>query len=159
MHWAFPTWARFIFFWNLFMETCFCSFLIKIFFTICYACRLRNCGWCVIRTRVHWWMASNSQHALPPQSSLQESASSISPSYTQSKAQMKHPQRISWLVVAVSNATRIALQRYRLAEEERKKETTILTLDCFRLPLLKQLLHIAITTADWGRLYSCSMYF
>ena len=42
--------------WNLFMETCFCSFLIKrtcivLIFVMRYC--PHNCGWCVIRTRVH----------------------------------------------------------------------------------------------------------
>ena len=46
----------------------------------------------------------------------------VSSSYAQSKPQKDHLQRISWLLVAVSNATCIALWHYRLVEEERKKE-------------------------------------
>ena len=45
----------------------------------------------------------------------------------------------------------------RLFEEERRIERrtwTILIFDCFRFATLKQLLHIAIITADWGRLYN-----
>ena len=64
--------------------------------------------------------------------------------------QNAHPKKISWLLAVVSNATLIALQRYRLAEERR---WIILIFDHFRFATLKQLLHIAITTADCGRLY------
>ena len=35
----------------------------------------------------------------------------------------------------------------------KKKKKTVLTFDRFRFATLKWLLHIAITTADWGRLY------
>ena len=62
----------------------------------------------------------------------------VSPSYTQSKAQMNHPQRISWLLVAISNATCIAFMVLGwLKKEERKKERrwTILTSTFSGLPL------------------------
>ena len=68
-----PYMARFLF-RNLCMETCFCSFLIKNLLLVTRCCP-QNCGWCVIHARVHWRMASNSQYALPPQSSPQETAS------------------------------------------------------------------------------------
>ena len=38
-------------------------------------------------------------------------AQAVSPSYAQSKAQINYPKRILWLLVAVSNATHIALRR------------------------------------------------
>ena len=65
-------------------------------------------------------MVSNDQYALPPQSSPQK-AKVVSPSYAQSKAQINYPQRISWLLVTVSNVTHIAL-RARMAEERKKEE-------------------------------------
>ena len=37
--------------------------------------------------------------------------------------------------------------------KKEEEDETILGFDCFRFATLKQLLHIAITTADWGRLY------
>ena len=79
---------------NLFMETCFCYGAVP-------PTRLRLMMMCHPRTTV----ASNSQYTLPPQSSPQERGGDNSPSYAQSKAQMNHPQRISWLLVAISNAT------------------------------------------------------
>ena len=42
----------------------------------------------------------------------------------------------------------------RLVEEERKKKMNNSDfIDRFRFATLKHLLHIAITTTDWGRLY------
>ena len=77
MHWAIPAWARFLF-RNLFMETCFCFFFDKKSFN-----NLLHGATLVIAVdaslaHVCWQTASNSQYALPPQSSLQESASSKS---------------------------------------------------------------------------------
>ena len=62
--------------------------------------------------------------------SPQESASgkSVSLSCSQSKTQKAPHQRISWLVVAVSNATRIALRRYKLF---------VITSDRFKFATLK----------------------
>ena len=57
--------------------------------------------------------------------------------HAQNKAQIDNPQRISWLLVAISNATRIALWRYRLAEERRRTEQFLCTFDCFRFATLK----------------------
>ena len=43
----------------------------------------------------------------------------------------------------------------RLVEERKKKERrwTVLTSVCFRFSTLKQLLHVAVTTVDWGKLF------
>ena len=41
-----------------------------------------------------------------------KTSQAVSPSYTQSKAQMAHPQRILGLLVVVSNTTRIVLRYY-----------------------------------------------
>ena len=38
-------------------------------------------------------------------------------------------------------------------EERKKQDEAFLSFDCFRFATLKKLLHIAITTAGWGRLY------
>ena len=38
-------------------------------------------------------------------------------------------------------------------------EPSILILDCFRFATLKQLLHIAVITADWGSLYKLLLAF
>ena len=47
----------------------------------------------------------------------------ISSSYSQSKAQMNHPKKMSWLLVAVLNATcTLSCHGARLAEERGKKE-------------------------------------
>ena len=54
-------------------------------------------------------MVSNSQ---PPCSLPCKKAQEVSHSYTQSEAQMDYLQRISWLSVAISNATRFALRCY-----------------------------------------------
>ena len=81
-------------------------------------------SWCVILTCVHKQMASNSQYTLPPQSSLQKKPQALSPSYTQSRAQMNHPQRIFhdywWLFWTLH------ILRYgaRLVEERRRKRRT-----------------------------------
>ena len=71
-------------------------------------------------------------------------------SYVQNKAQ-NHNQRIPWLLVAVLNTT------YRVTvlgwlKKERKKMNNS-DFDRFRFATLKQLLHTAITTADWDRIY------
>ena len=69
-------------------------------------------------------------------------AQAVSASYTQSKAQKDHPQRISWLLVAISNATRIALRRYwTWWWPFQVRHFEIVTT------------HFYITTADWCRLY------
>ena len=93
MHWAFPTLAR-----NLFMETCFCLFLIKKSCNKLFVmqCHPHNCGWCIILTCVHGQMASSSQYALPPQS-FHKQAQAVSLSYAQSKAGMNHPQK-NWTI-------------------------------------------------------------
>ena len=46
---------------------------------------------------------------LCPLSLPHKKVQAVSPSYAQSKAQKYHPQRIPWLLVAVSNATRIII--------------------------------------------------
>ena len=83
---------------------------------------------------VCWQMASNS---LP-----RKKAQAVSPSYAQSKAQKDHLQRISWLMVLVRT---LHVWSYRVTA----------------LGWLKELLHIAITTVDWGSLYKqlSSVYF
>ena len=77
-----------------------------------------------------------------------EKAQMLSRSHAQNEAQIDDPKRISWLLVAIQNATRIALRRQAPC-----KKKAILTFDCFRFATLYQLLHGTITTADWGRLY------
>ena len=79
-------------------------------------CHPRNYSWYVIRAHAHWRMASNTQYTLPPQSSLQESASGKS-RLRLSKAQKAHSQRSLWLLVVVSDATRMCYGA-RLFEEE-----------------------------------------
>ena len=57
-------WVNFfleIFLWRL-VSVLFDNNLLTLIVTQYHPC---NCGWCVIRARVHWQMASNSQYALP----------------------------------------------------------------------------------------------
>ena len=61
-----------------------------------------------------------------------------SPSYAQSKPQMYHPQRIWWLLVAVSNATRIALGAIGWLKKKEDKQYT-----SFRL---SQVFHFKVVT-------------
>ena len=67
MHWAIPTWARFLF-RNLFMETCFCSFFMLVIRGAAHVIA-------VAASFVHvcWWMASTLCSLSLP--GLQESAS------------------------------------------------------------------------------------
>ena len=96
----------------IFMETCFCSFLINClkfcqFNLFCHVfnlsrvqfvtwCHPRTCGECVILARVcsNEWLPTAS--TLSPLSLLCKEASVVvSPIYTQNEARMNHPQRIS----------------------------------------------------------------
>ena len=72
-------------------------------------------------------LASNSQHALPPLSSPQKKRSS----YSQSEAQMNHPQRISLTTIGgcfecymhiLYYGARLTEERGKKEEEEREKE-------------------------------------
>ena len=115
-----------------------------------------------ILARVHRWTVSYSQYTLPPQSFLQES--------TGGKSQL-HLKQLKWTIPRefpdywwLFQMLHVLYYGARLVEERRKKERkkkrkkerrrwTILTFDRFRFATLKLLLHIAITTADWGKLY------
>ena len=59
----------------------------------------------------HQQMASNSWYSLPPPLPLRNKAHEVSHSYGQNKVQKDRPQRISWLLVAISNTTCIAIWR------------------------------------------------
>ena len=72
--------------------------------------RPRNCGWCVIRARVHWRMASNNQPPRPPQSSPQKIAGVRS--QLRSKRSSNGPSSENFLATGgFFNATLIALRR------------------------------------------------
>ena len=112
MHWAIPTWARFLL-EIFFKETCFCSFLIKKSFNNLLRCSayLIAVNAFALSTHMCWQMASNSQYALPHQSSPQESASSKS--HIRSKQSSKGPSPDNFDTIGgVSNATtRISIRR------------------------------------------------
>ena len=65
------------------------------------------------------------------------------------KCEMHNPREFPsyWWLFQMQHLSRYSA---RLAEERR---WTILIFNRFRFATLKQLLHIAITTVDWGRLY------
>ena len=71
-------------------------------------------------------------------------------SYAQHQVRNTHAKKISsyWWLFRMQN---LSCYITRLAEERRR--WTSLIFDRFRFATLKQLLHIAIATADWGRLY------
>ena len=75
----------------------------------------------------------------------------VCPSYTQRKAQMDRPQRISWLLVAILNATHIALWHYAGWKKKKINNSDFWPFQACHFKIV-YLLHIAITTADWGRL-------
>ena len=82
--------------------------------------------------------------SLPSRKALEES-------YAQNKARRDHPRNFLTILVAISDSTSLHYGT-RLAEGERERERwTVLIF----LPFLvcHFLLHIVITTADWGRLY------
>ena len=97
MHWDIPTWGRFLN-RNLFMDTCFCLLAILLRGVTQHVSAV-DASSAHVCAHVHWWMASNSQYAMPPQSSPQKKSQVVSPGYVQSKAQINHPQIISWLLV------------------------------------------------------------
>ena len=141
MHWTIPTWGRFLF-RNLFMETCFCSFLIKKLQLFVTRYRPRNCGWCVIRARVHWRMASNNQPPRPPQSSPQKIAGVRS--QLRSKRSSNGPPSENFLATGgffERNTYRVTALGWLKKKEERKKKErrrwTILSFDRFRFATLK----------------------
>ena len=150
MHWAIPTLARFLFI----TKTCLCFLVIKIFQPLlCDATHVIAVDVSSSHMYTDEWLQTAS--TLCPCSCPCRKVQRVSPSYAQSKAQMDHPKRISWLLVAVSNATRIVLWRQAGWQKRRKKTRTILTFDCFRFVTLKQLLLLLQTRA--GSI-SCSMY-
>ena len=120
-------------------------------------CCPRNSSWCVILACVHQWMASNSEYALPLQSSPQESVKWQVLVTLKAKFKWTIPREFHgywWLVqmLHVSRyGTRLAEERRRIRKKERR--WTILELDRFRFATLKWLLDITITTTDWGKLY------
>ena len=125
------------------------NFLFLLFF--CYAVPLTH-----LRLMCHLHMCTDKWY--PTANTLcphDRKTLELCHSYTQNSA--KAPtQRISWLLVAVSNATLIALQRWLVEEErkkERKKERNKMNNSDFQQV---QVCHFKIVTthsADWGRLY------
>ena len=136
MYWTIPTWARFLF-RNHFMETCmFLFFFDNNLLTIIVTWyRPRNCCWCVIRARVHWWMVSNSQYALPSQSSPQK----ITGVRSQLRSIFREFPGYWWIFWT----KHLLCYGARIFEEERKKERKkerrwmILTFNRFRFATLK----------------------
>ena len=109
------------FFENLFMETCFCSFLIKLIsFNL-----LRGAAnaLAVDVASIHTCAPINSQYTLSPQS-YHKKAQVVSPSYAQSKAQMNHPQTVGGYFECYTYCI--------MALGWLKKRCTILTFNCFR---------------------------
>ena len=118
-HWAL---ARFLF-TNLFMETLSLLFFDENLFTIILLCSATH-AFVVDASSSHVcideWLSTASTLCLL---SLHFKAQAVSPSYAQCKAQMNHSQRISWLLVAVSNATQLH-NGSRLAERRRKNNNS-----------------------------------
>ena len=116
MHWDIPTSARFLF-RNLFMEACFCSFLIKLisFNYFCYAV-LPTHLWLMRhpRTCAPTNMVSNSQYALPLQFFPQESAGG--------KSQLPSPENFMTIVGCFERCTYHVTALGLLKKKERKKE-------------------------------------
>ena len=95
------------------METSFCSFLIKLhvisFNSLFGATNTLAVDASSSHVCTDEWRPTASTFC--PLSLPYKKARVVSPSYAQSKAQMNHSQRISRLLVAISNATCIALHR------------------------------------------------
>ena len=122
------------------------KFLVSFLFT--RRCP-RTCGCCVIRACAPWRMASIcGASTLCPHD---QKVLKLCRSYAQHKCKMHTPRKFPgyWWLFWTQNLSRYSA---RLAEERRR--WAILIFDRFRFATLKQLLHIAITTADWRRLYN-----
>ena len=80
--------------------------------------------------------------------------------YAQSKAQKAHLQRISWILVAVSSATRIALRRYRLFEERRRwlNNSDFWPFQVCHFKIVSYYALLVLLQTGAGSI-SCSMYF
>ena len=90
---------------NLLINSCLCSFSIKIF-----TCATHVLAVDASSQHVHQQIASNSQYTLPPRSSLQKTTQGKS-KLRSKEAQSDHSQRISYIWVAVSNSTLLAFRR------------------------------------------------
>ena len=75
------------------METCFCSFLIRIF---CNAV-LSTHAIAVYASSAHMCIVTNGVQQLCPLGLLRKKAQAVSPRYAQSKAQINYPQIISYI--------------------------------------------------------------
>ena len=107
----------------------------------------RTCGWYVIRAYALTKWCPTANTLWPHDQKVLE----LCRSYAQNKAQKHHSREFPgyWWLFRTQHLSRYSA---RLAEERRRR-WTILIFDRFRFATLKQLLHIAITTADWGRFY------
>ena len=126
----------------------FLNFLFLLFFVM----RHRPCtwGWCVICAHASWRMASICASTLCP---LDQKVLELHVQYVtctlNTKFETHTPGEFPgyWWLFRTQHLLRNGA---RLAEE---RIWTILIFDRFRFATLKQLLHTAITTADWRRLY------
>ena len=147
---------------NLFMETCFCSFLIKIFEQFVMLCRPCNCGWSVILTPVYTnkWLPTASTLSLP-----HNKAQVVCKSQLCSKQSSNGQSPENFMTIGSWLECYIHISRYgaRLAEErrkrrkkkkkERKKKWTILTFDCFQQVNLPLTTHCYYYCRPRDRLY------
>ena len=141
IHPPIPTFGRFL------LEI-FLNFLFLLFFVT--RCRPRTCGWCVIRARAPTNGVQQLTHSAP---TIEKRWSYVAVTLkTKRKSTIPREFPGYWWLFRTQHLSRYSA---RLAEERRR--WTILIFDCFRFATLKQLLHFAIITADWGRSINCSM--
>ena len=146
------------------MKTCFCSFWWISFNYLLHGTAHAYsvyASWSS-HIRKNEWRPTASTLCPLAQSSPQK-VQAVSPSYVQNKPQMDHPQIIFWLLVAISNATHIALwcSAGRERRKRRNRRWTVLIFNRFRFATWKYLIHIAIyyCRLRQARSISCFMYF
>ena len=119
-----------------------------------------TCSWRVILARVHQWMTSNSQYTLPPQSFVQKkSASGTSQLRPKQSSNGPYPENFMTIGSCFEYYTyRIIVLVWLKKEEQRKKERKkemkeMNNSDFWLFHVCHFKVHIANTTADWGKLY------